>query len=531
MYIPYPNLKFRNTQTEADYQAETFRFSKVSLRALTYACIGLMALLWLQGFVGFLLAAASVSMLAGSLRVVEFGPLTTRLLWVLPDCVFAAAIAGSRLSHCFCALLPSFCVHLFTAKHWSYFLLISLAESTLVSCYGSASGWRLVGVSALFTFVTALFERDCRNLWVLYDSYRKSEALQFRLFEESPSAVFIVTSAGKIVSFNHKAKKLAQKLNKPTELLKTGCFQELFADEFTSRFKDMISSAMRGEEEEEELFLKPLPSKLDADVLCDLAIGVKFQPTIWKNGNCVRITCSDISPFMSRRLFLMQLYKAVYGSIFTFLRGLQRLYQCNEIIQAEDMYKYNKFASTLKNTLVLQSYFLGRIELKKESYHIKNEISAQVEFATVKAEEQGVTLSVSKDPSMPLSVIGDRNKHNQLLAILLDFALEQAVQGSEVTLNCALVRRSKGSEEGQSVALYRVAFRSHKVDQVNLDKLFSSRKKDGSRKTLQEIVGITAEYGVGLAIFDTLLAVMRGCVKDAYAVTEELDSKIVVAYE
>jgi hypothetical protein len=42
------------------------------------------------------------------------------------------------------------------------------------------------------------------------------------------------------------------------------------------------------------------------------------------------------------------------------------------------------------------------------------------------------------------------------------------------------------------------------------------------------MVSITAEFGLGLAIFDTLLAVLRGSIKDAYA---EVDQKVVLAYE
>lgn len=392
--------------------------------------------------------------------------------------------------------------------------------------YMTAANWkRLLGVAAILTGVAALFEREGRDLWVLYDSYHRSEAMHYRLFDESPSAMFIVTNTGKILTHNRQARKLAKKLNKPVTILKSGTILDLFHEEFNSRFQDMISAAMKGEEEEEELFLKPLPSKLDADVLCDLAIGVKFQPTIWKNGNCVKVTCSDISSFMSRRLFLMQLYKGVYGSIVTFLRNLQKLYQSNEAIQNVDMYKYNKIANTLKNTLALQSYFLGRIELIKEHYPIKQEINRLVDFAQIKAEEKKVLLIAYKDTAIPRSVLGDKNKHNQLLTILLDFALEQAVEDSEIELHCSVF-----TEEGQTLALYQVIFHSEKVDQNCLDKLFTARH-DGSRKSLQQIVGVTAEYGVGVAIFDTLLAVLRGSVKDSCVMKDGQGTVVRIAYE
>ena len=529
-YIPYPHLKFRNSQTETDFQRETYRFAQSSLRALAVSAAVLTVLLWVKGLLGFLSTLVCLGGVAGSVKAGPYGPWAVRLVWIVPELVLGGAVAGPKVAESFAALLPSLCTRtfqtdLFTLKHWSTYLFLALTEALVFSLTSTASSLHLTCIVLALACVLSLFEREFRDLWVVYDSYHRSEALYYRLFEESPNAIFIVTSGGKVVAHNRQARKLVQKLKKPLTLMQTGSFQDLFAEEFTTRFQDMIAAAMKGEEEEEELFLKPLPSKLDADVLCDLAIGVKFQPTIWKNGNCVKVTCSDISPFMSRRLFLMQLYKGVYGSIYAFLRNLQKLYQCNEAIQSVDMYKYNKIASTLKNTLVLQSYFLGRIELKKENYHIKNEITSQVNFAHIKAEDKGVILTTSRDTAMPLSVLGDKSKHNQLLAVLLDFALEQADKGTEVALHCSVAL-----EDGQALAVYRVMFLCERMEQKTLDKLFTGRQ-DGSRKTLQQIVGITAEYGVGVAIFDTLLAVMRGCVKDSLVVSEEHCNQVIIAYE
>ena len=359
-----------------------------------------------------------------------------------------------------------------------------------------------------------LLERIQRDQWVLYHSYARSEALFHRLFKWSPSAEFIVSNAGEVLSCNHAAKVLISKLGKAPPI---NYLQDLFSEEFTPRFKELLTAAMRGEEEEEELFLKTLPSRLDAEELNDLAVSVRLQHCVWKNGNCVRVTCSDISPFMTRRLFLLQLYKTAYNSLSTFLHTLKRLFICGEAVQAEDMFKHSKQASALRHALVLQSHFLGRIEVAKEVFHVRNDIANIVESARLKAETLHVSLTVSKE-SIPLVATGDRHKHSQLLTILLDFALEQAHSGSEVALTCAL-------SPDHSVALYRVAFRSNKVTQSTMTRLFMRRKE---RKSLQEMVEITTQFGVGLAIFDTLLAVTRGIVKDAYT---EPDNKVVLAYE
>ena len=411
-------------------------------------------------------------------------------------------------------MLPGFCARncqtdILTACHWPWLLLMVL-ESLV------GSGWSEVNLPAagVLGLAAALLERTQRDQWVLYKSYAQAEELHFRLFMCSPLAEFIVSSTGEVLCCNTAATSLIPKLEKrpPIHYL-----QDLFSEEFAQRFKELLNAAMRGEEEEEELFLKTLPSRLDASELNDLAVKVQLQHCVWKNGNCVRVTCSDISPFMTRRLFLLQLYKGAYSALYTFLHALKRLFLCGEAVQAEDMFKHNKQASILRHALVLQSHFLGRMDVTRELFHVRNDVTAIAESARFKAELLNVSLAVSKD-SLPLEATGDRQKHSQLLTILLDFALEQADPASEVALICAL-------RTDHSLAMYRVTFHSHRLTQSTLTRLFTRRKE---RKSLQQIVDITAEFGVGLAIFDTLLTVMQGSVKDAYIGQEQ---KVVLAYE
>jgi hypothetical protein len=398
---------------------------------------------------------------------------------------------------------------MFTTSHWPWLLLV-FAETAL------ASGWSQVNLVAtgVLSLAAILLERVHRDQWVLYHSSVQSEDLHFRLFMSDPTANFILSSAGRVLAYNYAAKTLVHKFGKTRTL---DSFHDLFAEEFSARSRDLLAAAMRGEEEEEELFMKALPSRLEIEQLHDLAVSIRLQPCVWNNENCVRVSCVDISPFMTRRLFLFLLYKSAYSSLYTLLHVLKRLFLCGETLQAEDMFKYNKQALTLRHVLTLQSHFLGRIEIARELFHVRNDITAVVEFARLKAETLNVSFAVAKD-SIPLVALGDKHKHTQLLNILLDFALEQAQSSSEVTLTCAL-----GTDN--SVALYRVTFRSAHLSQSALDRLFARRK---DRKTLQEMVSITAEFGLGLAIFDTLLAVLRGSIKDAYA---EVDQKVVLAYE
>lgn len=505
------NLRFADAATEARYQTDAYRFTHTSLQMMTLITAGTALLLWSEHCMSLWACGVCVSLLLCSLR---FRGLGVRLAWGLPNMLLANSLSGPLPSQQFCALLPGFCARkvytdMFTASHWPW-LLLMLTEVAL------ASGWTQinpVGAGAL-SLAAILVERVRRDQWVLYHSSIQSEALHFRLFTIAPSANFILSSVGRVLACNHSARDLVRKLGKSLAL---DFFQDLFAEEFTPRFRDLLAAAMRGEEEEEELFLKALPSRLGAEELRELAVSLRLQPCVWNNENCVRVSCSDISPFMTRRLFLLQLYKGAYSSLNTFLHALKRLFLCGEAVQVEDMFKHNKQASAVKNVLTLQSHFLGRIELTRELFHVRNDIASVVEFARLKAESLSVSLAVAKD-SIPLVALGDRHKHAQLLTILLDFALEQAQSGSEVALTCAL-----GTD--RSVALYRVAFRSSRLDQEALDHLFARRK---DRKTLQEMVSITAEFGVGLAIFDTLLAVLRGSLKDAYA---ESDLKVVLAYE
>lgn len=505
------SLRFADSATEAKYQTDAYRFTHTSLQLITLLTVGTTLLLWTENCMSWRVAGLCVTLLLCSLCLRGPG---VRLAWALPNLLLANSLTGPLPSQQFCALLPGFCARkayadMFTASHWSW-LLLMLTEAAL------ASNWTEVNLVAtgVLSLAAILIERVRRDQWVLYHSSAQSEEVHFRLFTHTPSAIFILSSAGRVLTSNHAARDFVKKQGKPLAL---NSFQDLFAEEFAPRFRDLLAAAMRGEEEEEELFLKSVPSRLDAEELRALAVSMRLQPCVWHNENCVRVTCSDISPFITRRLFLLQLCKGAYSSLNTFLHVLKRLFLCGETVQTEDMFKHNKQACAVRNVLTLQSHFLGRIEMTRELFHVRNDIASVAEFARLKAESLSISLNVAKD-SIPFVALGDRHKHTQLLTILLDFVLEQAQPGSEVALTCAL-----GTD--RSVALYRVAFRSSRLDKGTLDRLFVRRQ---DRKTLQEMVSITAEFGVGLAIFDTLLAVLRGSLKDAYT---EFDMKVVLAYE
>jgi hypothetical protein len=108
-YHPYPNLKFRNSQTESDYKRETYRFSLSSLRALAAATVAVTALLWLQGSLHFVSMLICLLGVAVSVKVMPFGPLAVRLAWIVPELVLGGSVAGPKLAESFAALLPSLC--------------------------------------------------------------------------------------------------------------------------------------------------------------------------------------------------------------------------------------------------------------------------------------------------------------------------------------------------------------------------------------------------------------------------------------
>ena len=109
-YTPYPSLKFRNSQTEIDFQRETYRFSQSSLRTLAIATAVLAIFLWLQGFLGFLATLTCLLGMAGTFKVMPQGPMAVRLIWIIPELVLGVSIAGPKLAESFAALLPSFCI-------------------------------------------------------------------------------------------------------------------------------------------------------------------------------------------------------------------------------------------------------------------------------------------------------------------------------------------------------------------------------------------------------------------------------------
>ena len=109
-YRPYPNLKFRDAQTESDYQRETYRFSKSSIKELSVVISILCVLLWVAGSLSFLSSLSCLLGLVGTYQVLPRGPLMVRLVWILPELMLGQALVGPKIADSFTALFPSFCI-------------------------------------------------------------------------------------------------------------------------------------------------------------------------------------------------------------------------------------------------------------------------------------------------------------------------------------------------------------------------------------------------------------------------------------
>ena len=106
-------------------------------------------------------------------------------------------------------------------------------------------------ISALtYILIISTLEKDFRDLWHLYASYKKSNNLNKALWDTFPGAELIISPEGKILFYNRSAVDILKSQGKSLDILKGGNFEDFF-DDFADQARNVMTKAMKGEPNEE----------------------------------------------------------------------------------------------------------------------------------------------------------------------------------------------------------------------------------------------------------------------------------------
>ena len=513
-FVQHKLLFYLDRITELKYQKESFRFHQTSL-SLYYLLILLVGSAYLVLEKNQYVVASVV--IPSIIILLIFRDRSQHLQRILAEVslnIFILTILeeGSLLE-CFGACFPGFVLNFFLSQSWIIYLVSGAVE---VLCMYFLSDLELTGIILAvltYTVLSACFEKDYRDLWQLYYSFKKSDSLYKNLFTNSLDAIFIVSPDHRILHYNKQARNLVLTLKSSAELLNQGKFEELFEETHRNLLAFLISNAMKGIKGEEEIFFKKPPLTLLPEETSNLGCLLNAQICNWMGKHCVKCTCMDVSNFISRLLLVTDQYKKQLETVHGISRQYSQLFEYKEPMEPEHVMSFEFMFYRMLSILLLQSHFLSRFELRKNCFDINFEVQNVIDIWFVKSSVKHIGINYTRDQGIPKSVESDKALHNHVVHTLVGFAVNNAKKETEVSL----VVEVNSAVDKELNILYKISFTTYRVSQGMLDTLFQVRKNNSKRRDLHQIMQITDKYGIELAVFDTTLCLLKGFISDIYA--------------
>lgn len=422
-------LAFKEPGTERKFLAESLRIHQQSLQWI-YIWSGLILIyFWMAEEIPFYHCVFCLSTLV--LSKISKETLIKRFLLQAICIVWEANLLKfGTISECFGVFLPSFILNFFLLKSWTKALFFFTGE-VLVLYWQTGAPLVNLTISALtYVLLSCNLEKDFRDLWHLYSSYKKSSNLNKGLWDTNPGAQLLIDNQGNIVKYNKAAVEVLKKQNKPIDVVRTGKFENFFQG-FNEQAKNLLEKAFQGEMSEEiytsggsdENKLKP--------ELGYLLIGDLVS---WTSGNCVRVMCLDVSYHLSKKMLILKCFRDIYSLVDHVSKQISKIYSEKTSVTKETLTAFNRVYQFFMGTMALQSHFTGTMELHIANFDINAEIFNTIELLFLKSSHHKVTIVYTREKGIPPTISGDKSLHNALLFTLLDFIIDNSIQGSEIFL-------------------------------------------------------------------------------------------------
>jgi signal transduction histidine kinase len=170
----------------------------------------------------------------------------------------------------------------------------------------------------------------------------------------------------------------------------------------------------------------------------------------------------------------------------------QRMY-ADRITQAS-----NNMLSIINDILDFSKIEAGKVEIEITTFNLDLLIQNVVSIASYKIEEQGIGFTLSKDPQIPVWLMGDSKRIEQILLNLLNNAAKFTSQG-EISLDIRLIAK----EDGRYHISFSVKDTGIGMSEEQINKLFHPFVQGDS--TINRRFGGS---GLGLSIVKNLVELM-----------------------
>ena len=505
------SLYFKDTLTERKYLNDSLRYHKSSLKVILIWFFALVILGRDYNVYNFLFVVLFLPPLVLHRTLSQFK------IRVLSEpacaCFFIGNIGKGSMHQSLGCFIPLFLANFFTYKRWTGFFAGGLFQIVLgYFANGLVTWWEVISFLGL-TVVSAMFEKDFRDIWVLYTAYKKSDLMYYEFFQDSPNSIMIVNLEGKILNHNQKASYLKG-------FSKNNDFASIFEEEYKGSAKRMIANAMDGQAEKDEFLLKKPPLQITPQATKDLGCLVKTESLSWLTGNSVKVTCRDISPYIARRIVNLNLFRSLQSSIELLRTQLFKHIEKNEPISKESLANFYKIKHCMRNGVLLHSSMLSIYKIKKEVFDVNIETQNIIDICFL--HHRGLSMYLYKCNRIPSSLKSDRQLHNQLIFNLMEFAVQNAKEWISLTLEL-------GESTGEKVTVdYTLNFKTANLSDQQLKDVCLEFAKP--RLEFSELIQLINKFGPAIPAIDPILKLLEGKVVDSSVHSQKVTITISLSF-
>lgn len=217
-----------------------------------------------------------------------------------------------------------------------------------------------------------------------------------------------------------------------------------------------------------------------------------------------------------------QQQESVFGRM---AQTLAMLYKAKSVINRSTLTSINNIHNSIKNDLLLQQYLFSRVEVQKALFDLNIEIQNTIELSYMPASDRGISITYTRDQGLPACVSGYKSLHSQILHTLLGYVVKKSEENSTISI---LVEVSTAVHKEMTIS-YKFTFRSNNLKDQELDFLFQVRKNSLQRRLFTDLLSVVREYGNGMAVFDAILYILKGCVTET-TISDIDPGKVVIAF-
>ena len=510
------NLRFSESSTEKKFKIDIARFHWDSMKILILFTV--LTFLFLHFFHSFPLNSLILGLTSILLSLpCENLQIKRLILQFLPFLWESTFFHKGSLPECIGALIPSLFLNFYLLNSWLYSLPLFILDGFYLNHLVPDHSLNILLSLLSVVTLASVLEKDFRDLWHLYSSYKKSNSLNQSLWDNFPGVELLVNKDGKIINSNKCASILLNKQKRPQEILKSGKFLNFFPD-FEAQSHNLIQKSVHGEMIEDFAFTTIEDQDGKRKEVSFLVTADLFS---WVTGNCSRIMCIDVTTHIARKQMILSCFKVLNSYLKHFMATLIKTFAQKEPISQDLLTTFYRINCDFKGIESIQSHFSGEIMIKSENFNLNSEILNIIEVLFSKCCSKNISIAYTKEQAIPAALSGDRSLHNVVIYAIVDYAIINSIEDSEIFL---LAQVAAASSEEITIS-FKLTFSSDKVKNLDVESLIMNRKNSTNIKELDQMQRLCDSYGQAISSLDTILLGLRGYL---VPVNSEIDSKKVI---